>query len=158
MEQERESQSLICIVCGGITFEPQCNNILLRCAGCGFVTANIQPSENEIREIYSEKYFAGEEYEDYIRDKAMLQKNFSVRLKKIFSIVPKNQITNVLEIGCAYGFFGELLKLKVSHASYFGFDASIEAVSYAKEKLNLNASSENYLNWKSEKIFTDIFF
>lgn len=157
MEQEIENQSVTCLVCSGRQFVPLCNTILLRCYQCGFVTANIKLSEDEIRKIYSEKYFAGEEYEDYVRDKIMLQKNFSARLKKIFSSVPQNQINNVLEIGCAYGFFGEMLKKKIPQASYLGFDASTEAVSYAKEKLGLNASAENYLDWKTEKKFTDIF-
>lgn len=146
-----------CLVCGHDNFEFRCSDALAGCLNCGFVTANVQLSEQAIREIYSEKYFAGEEYEDYVRDKAMLQKNFSARLKKIFSIVPQNQITHVLEIGCAYGFFGEMLKEKLPHAFYFGFDASAEAVNYAKEKLGLDASAENYLDWKSEKKFTDIF-
>jgi len=157
MEQESGSQSVTCLVCGGQQFVPQCSNILLRCTQCNFVTANVQLNEQAIREIYSEKYFAGEEYEDYVRDKSMLQKNFSARLKKIFSVVPQNQITEVVEIGCAYGFFGELIKIKIPHAAYLGFDASTEAVSFAKEKLGLNVSAENYLVWNEEKKFTDIF-
>jgi SAM-dependent methyltransferase len=156
MEQEIKSE-FTCLVCGGQKFEPQCSSMLLHCLECGFVTANVRLSEEEIRKIYSEKYFAGEEYEDYVRDKVMLQKNFSARLKKICSIIPANRIADVLEIGCAYGFFGELIKRKIPNSTYLGFDASWEAVAYAKEKLGLNASAENYIEWKSEKKFTDIF-
>jgi len=129
----------------------------MKCLNCGLVSANIQLSQEEIRKIYSENYFKGEEYEDYLRDKEVLQKNFSRRLKKIFSIVPENEIKDILELGCAYGFFGELVKVQLSKATYKGFDVAEEAVAYGKNNFSLDVSTENYLNSRSEKKFTDVF-
>jgi SAM-dependent methyltransferase len=146
-----------CLVCSEKKFIPRCNETLLRCSRCGFTTANALLSEDAIRKIYSEKYFVGEEYENYVRDKLMLQKNFYSRLKKIFSIVLKSEITDILEIGCAYGFFGELVKRELPHAQYLGFDVSADAVKFAKNNLGLNVSDESYLASKTGRKFSDVF-
>ena len=147
----------VCLVCGQVTFKSLCNNILVKCLNCSFISANMQLSPEEIRKIYSENYFTGEEYEDYLRDKAVLQKNFSNRLKKIYSVFPSIKITNALEIGCAYGFFGELLKKNLNHVYYKGFDVTEEAIAYGKENFNLDVSTQNYLDYKTDQKFTDVF-
>ena len=51
---------------------------------------------------------------------------------------------NLIEIGCAYGFFLDLVKQYF--ASEEGFDVSIDAVDYANTQLNVNANSMSFLD------------
>lgn len=104
-----------CIVCGGDDLRPFYSG-LVKCAGCGFVAADMQLDENELRRLYQKNYFFGEEYSNYIADKKTLQKNFRLRLRSLFSCInrccaekkSKGRIDlDLFEIGSAYGFFLE---------------------------------------------------
>src|SRR5689334_9844759 len=132
-----------CLVCNNTDFIPLYDNTLLKCQRCGFVTANLEISDEELKKIYNLNYFRGEEYLNYLEDKEIIQKNFTRRLKVIFSKVPKEKIRNSLEIGCAYGFFGEVL-IRAVPTAYKGVDVSEEGVDYARG-LGLNASTGDYL-------------
>jgi predicted TPR repeat methyltransferase len=55
----------------------------------------------------------------------------------------------VLELGCAYGFFGELI-LKQGKV-YSGYDISEDSIQYANENFGAYFSSENYLTEKISK-------
>jgi 2-polyprenyl-3-methyl-5-hydroxy-6-metoxy-1,4-benzoquinol methylase len=147
-----------CPICNSSVVSAIYNNTLLKCGGCTHVWANMALSEEQLREIYAENYFKGEEYADYLADKDIIQKNFSKRLKSIISLAPKPELNNILEIGCAYGFFGELIFKNYPESNYFGVDISQDAVLYAKKKLGLNVSEKNYLDIDSPKnLFSDVF-
>ena len=70
-------------------------------------------TREELSRIYSENYFKGEEYADYIRDKKILQQNFNNRLSFILSNIDLHRIVNALEIGSAYGFFAEVFSNRI---------------------------------------------
>lgn len=146
-----------CIVCDSDRFSPIYNQTLLRCLSCGFVTANLTISEKELQKIYTKNYFAGEEYVDYIRDKEILQHNFRKRLETIYRKVGSTDIKRAVEIGCAYGFFGEVLREKLSECEYLGFDIVPEAIDYASRVLKLNVQCESYISTNIEYKATDIF-
>jgi SAM-dependent methyltransferase len=146
-----------CIVCGQVVFEPIYEGLLQRCINCGFATY-IEPIDAaEIPELYSIKYFKGSEYLDYEKDKLSIQRNFSDRLKKIRRIAGPAAITNAFEIGCAYGFFGEILKMTFPHVKYRGIDISKDAVAYGKKELNLELSAGDYLDLAATEPYTDVF-
>lgn len=134
-----------CIVCGNSHFTLIYKNTLQKCNNCSFITANISISDEDLKQFYGEKYFNGEEYSNYIDDKETIQKNFICRLKQIDKITKRQSFSQVLEIGCAYGFFGELIKNKFPSANYIGFDIAKEAVEYGKSVLKLNVLNKNYL-------------
>lgn len=147
-----------CIVCGSSEFKPIYNNTLLRCGGCSFVTANIKIGEENIKSIYTEKYFKGEEYLDYLKEKVSLQKNFQNRLNFIYKKIDKDAIKSVLEIGCSYGFFAELLNKEFGGSlNYIGFDIVKEAVDYGVKQLNQNLICGDYLDYITDENFTDVF-
>ncbi|MEA3443604.1 MAG: methyltransferase domain-containing protein [Bacteroidota bacterium] len=115
-------------------------------------------SEELLRKIYTKNYFHGEEYLDYLSDKHAIQKNFTKRveqLKKQNNIEESN--INALEIGCAYGFFGETFRNYFKDAAYLGIDIVAEAITYGKETLGLNLKLENYLDHLSVEKYTHIF-
>ena len=66
-----------CIICEGQNQKMIYDNLLIKCLDCGFVTANLKIELHELKAIYSEKYFKGEAYDDYIRDKIEHQQNFN---------------------------------------------------------------------------------
>lgn len=154
---EKKIGQFKCIVCGNIHFKKIYDNTLLRCSVCGFITANLEICETDLQKIYSANYFYGEEYSDYVADKNIIQKNFSKRLRYIKKKRTDADIYEILEIGCAFGFFGEIIQKQLPKAKYTGIDISGEAVEYGKTKLNLNALNIDYLRFHSENTYTDVF-
>jgi 2-polyprenyl-3-methyl-5-hydroxy-6-metoxy-1,4-benzoquinol methylase len=101
-------------------------------------------TEDVLKATYSLNYFKGEEYMDYLRDKQVLQLNFEKRIPVIKNILKSGPpIDNSLEIGCAYGFFGEIL-LKHFNTLYKGIDVVPEAISYGREHFKLELISGSY--------------
>lgn len=138
----------ICLVCSQSSFDKIYNATLLKCQYCGFVTANTEVDSTILSSIYTENYFKGEEYVDYLRDKLILQKNFSKRIK---TIQQQNSIemSSALEIGCAYGFFAELFTQKFQNVPYIGYDIVPEAINYGQTILKQNIFCNDYLTTSS---------
>jgi 2-polyprenyl-3-methyl-5-hydroxy-6-metoxy-1,4-benzoquinol methylase len=147
-----------CIVCSGIDkFVPIFHNTLLKCSNCGFITANLNISETELKKIYSENYFKGEEYLNYLADKTAIQKNFLKRLLQIKSKFKNHIVSNALEIGCAYGFFAEVFSKIFPGSSYTGIDIVEEAIVYGREKLKQNLYLSDYLSYPMKTQYSDVF-
>lgn len=146
-----------CLVCGAEKFQPIFNDTLIKCGSCGFITANMEVDSELLKQTYTENYFKGEEYVDYLRDKEILQANFIKRLRYIYKRVDKSTITNCLEIGCAYGFFAEVLNNDLQNINYIGYDVVPEAIEYGKNKLKQDLICGDYLEAKVEEKRSDIF-
>jgi SAM-dependent methyltransferase len=135
-----------CLVCHGIL---QASRIpqLLSCRSCGFVTADAVPSNDALRELYSKRYFEGEEYRDYVAERPTIEKQFRLKLQSLLRYVAAPGEKRLLEIGCAYGFF-----LSVA-SEYFGavegIDISREAVGYTTEVLHLAARCGDFLEYEA---------
>ncbi len=149
--------SKTCLVCGAKAFVPIYNDTLLKCGSCNFVTANLEIDIETLKKTYTENYFKGEEYVDYIRDKEILQTNFQKRLNYIFKNFNKADITNTLEIGCAYGFFAETLNKDLPGIKYVGYDVVPEAIEYGTQQLKQNIICGDYLDAKVEPGISDVF-
>ncbi|HLO58374.1 MAG TPA: class I SAM-dependent methyltransferase [Bacteroidales bacterium] len=147
-----------CILCGGNSFQSMYDSTLKKCTHCGFVTANMEISAEILKDTYSINYFKGEEYMDYEKDKEILQQNFEKRIKLVKQISGAGiPVTDCFEIGCAYGFFGEVL-LKHIKTNYKGIDVVPEATGYAKEVLKLDVMSGDYLQQPAPAVlYSDIF-
>lgn len=76
---------------------------------------------------FDEHYYSGVEYVDYLREKAILQKNFA---RRIDYLRRWNAGGRLFEIGAAYGFF---LELAQDHWSVAGCDVSDIAVAHARQ-------------------------
>lgn len=147
-----------CILCGNTDFLQLYDGTLKKCSKCGFVTANIEISSEILKETYSINYFKGEEYLDYLKDKEIIQHNFEKRIQIIKKISDKGiPVTRCLEIGCAYGFFGEVL-LRNFNTSYSGIDVVPEAIDYASNQLNLDVVAGDYLQQpEPAESYSDVF-
>lgn len=146
-----------CLVCNTNALSPIYNETLLKCNICGFITANMEIDSETLQQTYTENYFKGEEYVDYLRDKDILQTNFRNRLQYIYKKVDRSSISSCLEIGCAYGFFAEVLQKELRKIKYVGFDVVPEAIAYGINELKQNLICGDYLEEKTEEKISDIF-
>jgi 2-polyprenyl-3-methyl-5-hydroxy-6-metoxy-1,4-benzoquinol methylase len=122
---------------------------LLKCVKCGFITSNVELSNDEIEKLYSASYFSGEAYSDYLSDKAIIQRNFSLRLKLLEKHLSDINKKELFEIGCAYGLFLELAEKTYKCVS--GIDISRDAIAYASDTVGVNVAFSDYLDYKIEK-------
>lgn len=142
-----------CIVCGGESFAKYCKDVV-RCTECGLVVATELPTPQEIDKLYQEDYFFGQEYFDYAADRPALEHNFRKRIKALDHLLGKNK--DVVEVGCAYGYFLNLIKDRVT--SHLGFDVSQEGVDFAKKELGLRATTDDFMTYKFKKDSVDSVF
>src|SRR6516164_7467916 len=133
-----------CLVCRGDYRESKYPG-LLRCSSCGFMTADVALSSTELRALYGERYFRGEEYRDYSAERPTLEKHFRARLNQLLKHIPEARSKHLLEIGCAYGFFLDLAK--EYFASVEGVDVASHAIRYANEHLNVTATEADFLDY-----------
>jgi 2-polyprenyl-3-methyl-5-hydroxy-6-metoxy-1,4-benzoquinol methylase len=131
-----------CLVCAG-RYRPSRIAGLLTCEECKFATADLTISEEELRQLYSTRYFVGEEYRDYVADRLVIERQFRLRLRRLLRFVPDAHKKNLFEIGCAYGFFLSIAKNTFHSAE--GIDISNDAIEYARQVLGVNARSSEFL-------------
>ena len=143
-----------CLVCNSGEMAEIYSGMLKKCLQCGFVTAATLPDQTEILTLYQGAYFTGEEYLDYDQDKPILQKNFRKRIKNMVRMAGVGNIRSVLDVGCAYGFFGETVQEEIPGVRYLGLDISAEAVSNAPS--NVEVLNQDYLAYEVKDKFTDV--
>ena len=134
-----------CIVCGGAC-GPFNIRGLLSCRNCGFVSADVQLSREELELLYSAKYFAGEEYKDYLAERRLIEKQFRLRLSTLLRYVSGAADKNLFEIGSAYGFF--LSVARERFRSVEGIDISRDAAAHARDTLGLPVSAGEFLDYE----------
>jgi hypothetical protein len=121
-----------CIVCSGTAFVERWPG-LIQCEKCDFITADMRHYGGEdFEKLYGHDYFHGDEYHDYIAEKAITQKSFKLRMRKLDRFLDSKRHRSVLEIGSAYGFFLDLVKDRFPKA--MGTDVAVEGVKYAQSQ------------------------
>jgi SAM-dependent methyltransferase len=128
----------VCILCGTDAGQYPLYPGILKCPSCGLVFADAHLSPDDLLNLYQHKYFFGDEYLNYVDDKAFLQKNFSARVQTLRKF---STAGTLFEIGCAYGFF---LELAQRHWQAEGCDISTQACTYAQQH-GLNATCGEFL-------------
>ncbi len=127
-----DDAGLSCLVCGG-KYQRSSLPGLFQCASCSFISADLNVADEELRALYSEDYFHGQEYLDYVAEEESLRLNFVNRLATLKSW-RRCRNADLFEVGCAYGFFLDEVKNQVKVAS--GIDVSADAIRYAVERFN----------------------
>jgi SAM-dependent methyltransferase len=133
---------LSCLVCGG-TYRQSRLPGLFQCDSCGFVSANLDIPDHQLRALYGSDYFHGHEYLDYVAEEESLRLNFRNRIEMLRAFVPNWPQADLFEIGCAYGFFLSEVENEVESAS--GIDISVEAIRFACEDRGVHAQQGDYL-------------
>jgi 2-polyprenyl-3-methyl-5-hydroxy-6-metoxy-1,4-benzoquinol methylase len=137
-----------CITCEKIDFQPFYTG-LIQCKNCSHIVADMNISDEELRNIYNKNYFFGDEYVDYINDNKVLRKNFQLRLRSLSKFLDKDKHKSLLEVGCAYGFF--LDEAKSFFDDVRGFDITEDGINYAKNSLKINAELAEFADISSQK-------
>lgn len=146
-----KENTIFCDVCGQ-SYWQKIDSKLIRCNICGLVRAKINPSQAELNKHYSQEYYFGQEYFDYIQDRKAIERNFQKRIDVLGKYFSKQ--SKCLEIGCAYGFFLHLMQGRVK--SITGYDVSEDAIKYARETLKTSAYNKDFLEVPSKDI--DVIF
>ena len=113
---------------------------LKQCSHCGHCMADLDAPGLDFKTIYSDRYFSGDEYVDYLRDKIVFEKQFRDRLRKIEKFRSSGDL---IEVGCAYGFFLAVAKERFRAR---GYDISEGPVNYARSQLGVDAHCEDIVN------------
>jgi SAM-dependent methyltransferase len=113
------------------------------CSGCGFVTADLALSDNELKALYGADYFHGDEYADYVAEGPELRQNFRRRIETLLTYQPKNERQRLFEIGAAYGFFLDEVRSDYEHVA--GIDISEAAAEFARTDLGVDVVAADYL-------------
>lgn len=101
---------------------------LSACPQCSLVFYTHKPSLEELQKLYSETYYQGSNefgYSDYIGDRVLIHRNARGRIRVLRRFQPEG---NMLEVGCAHGFFLEKAR---DYWQVMGTDISADAVDYA---------------------------
>lgn len=137
-----------CLVCGGeYRASPRLPG-MVECHDCQFVSADMMLSREDIERLYSADYFCGNEYQDYVADRRVIEKSFRVRLAKLLPLVGDPASQRLLEIGSAYGFF--LSVAREHFLSVEGVEISREAAAYAREQLGVKVLTGDFLDCRLE--------
>lgn len=131
---------MACPLCGQYSYTvylPLPHHRIVRCAGCGLVYVNPQPTEHEITLMYNKNYFALDKtrtassvgYYDYMAEKPLLLSYFRRKIAFLQTILPGKK---VLEIGSSYGYFLE--EAKRAGLDVLGIDISREAAERAAKE------------------------
>lgn len=139
----------ICILCGTDASRHSLYPGILKCPTCGFVFADAHLSDDELRKLYQQKYFFGNEYLNYLEDKPYLQKNFRARIQTLRKFSPPGRL---FEIGSAYGFF---LELSRQYWDSEGCDISEPACAYARQS-GMKARWGDFLALDVKRNFFDV--
>lgn len=113
---------------------------LEQCRACGFVTFR-DYTPDTLAEIYTEDYFSGKEYPDYVGQQDALRRSMRRHLKQMARYNPRRD--SLLEVGCAYGLF--LDEARAEYKEVAGVDICESPTAYAREQLNLNVRCEDFL-------------
>jgi SAM-dependent methyltransferase len=144
LRKTTEISDSTCLICGKKLI-PWKMKGLLYCHDCGFVTTDLEISDEELLKIYSADYFHGDEYSNYLEDKKTIQRNFKEKLNILIKKIDTHyDQQSLFEIGCAYGFFLELAKGMFSKVS--GIDISTDAINFARENLKLDVQAGDFMS------------
>lgn len=132
-----------CLVCEG-SYGPSTIPGLVRCRQCGFVSADLQLSHDELAALYSQRYFAGEEYRDYVAERALIERQFRARLARLQRFVPSPGSKRLFEIGAAYGFFLSVARDAFQRVE--GIDIAADAAAMARESFGLPVATGDFLD------------
>jgi hypothetical protein len=135
------SQPAPCVCCGSSRWSAHFR-VLRKCKDCGFIRADMDLTHEQVRKLYQEDYFQGEEYGDYLADALSHRKNFAARLTVVRRLMGPS-VGPVFEIGCAYGFWLEQCSLAGIESA--GVDVCVEPVRHARMEMGQNAQVGDFL-------------
>ena len=139
-----------CACCGHSDWLPRWKGFVV-CRRCGLMTVNQAIPAEELKHYYQEEYFKGREYVDYVADKPAQQKT----LRNHLNVVRRHAVPGgrLLEIGCAYGYFLELIQKE--YPGSMGVDVFSAGVAQARAR-GLQAEEGDLLALRFDQRFDGV--
>src|SRR2546421_5559853 len=125
-----------CIVCGSTELAAPLYRGIVRCGACGYISADMRLTDEELFALYNEGFFSGAEFSDYAADEKFFRKNFRLRLRALRKFLDPARHRRLLEIGSAYGFFLAEARRAFPHVE--GIDITTAGVAHARARFNLD--------------------
>jgi SAM-dependent methyltransferase len=100
-------------------------------------------TDEELFELYNERFFTEVEFSDYAADERFFRKNFCLRFKELKQFLDPKRHRDLLEIGSAYGFF--LDEVRDCFESVQGLDITDAGIQYARDNFGLNVTQADFL-------------
>ena len=130
---------LLCSSADACAVYPRDLPSIVRCKKCGFVYASPRLKEECLKNLYSREYFesnASEQmgYDNYVSDRALVEKTFRRRLEDLERYWLKKK-GRVLDVGCATGFFLNTARMMGWEAH--GVEISDYCCEFAKRQFGL---------------------
>jgi SAM-dependent methyltransferase len=132
------AMSRSCVACGGHDATSLYRD-LVRCDACGMIYYPRCLSPDEVTRLYAEDYFKGQEYFDYLADRAVHEANFRARVQQLARWLPPGK--RVFEIGCSYGLFLHVARDRWQVA---GCDVAAEPCRHARDVLGLDVRAGDF--------------
>ena len=136
-------QKTECLTCGDSRPPVALYPGIVRCSACGYVSADMRLTDQELFELYNEEFFTGAEFSDYAADERYFRKNFRLRFRELKKFIDPARHERLLEIGSAYGFF--LDEVRDQFASAQGIDITEAGVAHARERFKLSVIQDDFL-------------
>ena len=147
---EKNADQAPCPCCDRSDWFPRWKGFVI-CRHCGLMTVNQRFPAEELIQFYQEDYFKGREYVDYVADKPAQQKTLRNHLRVVRGHVRPGG--RLLEIGCAYGFFLELVQEE--YRGSIGVDVSSAGVAHARAQ-GLQAQEGDLLGLRFAQLFDGV--
>jgi 2-polyprenyl-3-methyl-5-hydroxy-6-metoxy-1,4-benzoquinol methylase len=128
VEQGKGSECLLCGNSDKIQVLFKSSRRILKCRVCGLVYAE----SNNASSNYTESYYRGNVYADYLKERDAIHKNADRTLARLERLVPGRTL---LDVGCATGFFLEAARAR--GWTVRGLEVSEYASDYARRELGL---------------------
>lgn len=123
----------VCLLCGrSAGSEPFLDNVLRRCASCGFAWTTSSQEAVQGTELYDASYFDNGGYRDYFKQLTQRRYEAQRRLRWLTSTA---RPASLLEAGCAAGLFVDAARRAGIRAT--GVEPAEVCVRFATEQLNL---------------------
>lgn len=116
-----------CQCCDGTAWKTKWEGLII-CQQCGVMTVNATYTAADLRALYQDSYFCGDEYADYVNDKPVIQRTLNGHHSLLLRHVAAG--SSILEVGCAFGYFLEMLQRSFPESE--GIDVCESAVTAAR--------------------------
>lgn len=124
---------LVCVVCGArcAFLYRKFGYDVVRCERCGLGTVSPLPTPEELAKFYAETYYDSSSnwgyHTEYGELEPGLKRTYARILEKVERLRPGRRFERVLDVGCAYGFFLDVVEQRWRPQEVVGVDVTPEA-------------------------------
>jgi 2-polyprenyl-3-methyl-5-hydroxy-6-metoxy-1,4-benzoquinol methylase len=140
---QESTRNRACVVCRAADAREPFHEGLQRCRACGYVSADLSLTDEELSRLYDRGFFHEGDFADYAADREYHTRNFRLRRRVLRRFLDPARHRRLLEIGSAYGFFLDVVRRDFERV--LGIDLTDEGVRHTRDALGLDAVQDDFL-------------